>query len=104
MLRGRGLGFLVSWFLGFLVSWLLGFRVSLFLGFRVSLIPYYQNIISCFLADIDPIFKIPKNLLDGSSGFVGPVFSTSLTVFDLQAFEISKHDIFKKRFRIFLNS
>ena len=35
------------------------------------MIPYYQNYISCFLEDIDPISKIFKNLLDGSSGFCG---------------------------------
>ena len=73
--RKRFLGLLVSWLLGLLVSWLLGclvswfqgFLVSEFLGFRVSMIPYYQNSSSCFLED--PISKIFKNLLYGSSGF-----------------------------------
>ena len=36
------------------------------------LIPCYQNSISCFLEDIDPIFKISKNTLDGSPGLFGP--------------------------------
>ena len=32
---------------------------------------YYQIAISCFLEDIDPIFKIYKKQLDESSWFVG---------------------------------
>ena len=60
-------GFLVSKFLGFKVSW---FLVSQFLGFKVSKI--YQIHISCFSIDNDPIYKIFKNLSDGSSGFIGP--------------------------------
>ena len=67
MLRGRG-GFLVSWFLSLLVSKLLGFLVS---KFQMSMIPYYPNSISCFLEDIDPIFKMFKNCLDGSPGSFG---------------------------------
>ena len=69
------LGFLVSQFLGFkvsrfqsfLVSKLRGFKVAWFLGFDVLMFPYYQNSISCFLEDIDPVSKIFKNLLDGYS-------------------------------------
>ena len=38
-------------------------------GFLVS--QFYQNPISCFLTDIDPISKIFKIILDRSSGFVG---------------------------------
>ena len=63
MLRGRGIplvenktvskfqSFLVSCFLGFLVSWLLGFVVSK--SQRVE----RSKIISCLLADIDPILS-----------------------------------------------
>ena len=36
MLRGRGISFMVSWFLGLLVSWFRGFLVSSFWGFLVS--------------------------------------------------------------------
>ena len=74
----RFLGFLVSLFLGFFASSFLGFNVSWFLclffswsqSFKVSknqhnsmffwktLTPYQQSSISCFLEDIDPIFKI----------------------------------------------
>ena len=34
----------------------------------------YKNSISCFPVDIGPIFKMFKNLLNGSSSFVGPRF------------------------------
>ena len=80
MLRGRGvLGFLASWSLGFLVCWFLGLLVSRFPGFKVpefqsfkvSTISCYQISISCFLEDIDLIFKIFKISLDGSAGFSG---------------------------------
>ena len=82
MLRGREISFLVSWFLGFFVSWLLGFFVSKFRGFKASKI--YQIAISCFLEYIDPISKTFKNLLDGSSGFVGP------RLLRFQGFRLSK--------------
>ena len=70
MLRGGGiplienkkfLGFLVSKFLGF--NWFVqSFKDSKIIScFWKILIPYYQNSISCFLEDIDPIFKIFKN-------------------------------------------
>ena len=36
-----------------------------------------------FVLDIDPIFKILKNLLDGPSGFVGPRFSDIFQICDL---------------------
>ena len=89
----RFLDFLVSWVVGFLVSWFLGSTVPKFRSFKVSkfqrfedskfqnlhlmsclriLFPYYQHSISCFLEDIDPIFKIPKNLLVGSLGLFSP--------------------------------
>ena len=68
-------GFLVSWFLAFLVSKFLGFKVDWFLGFKVSWLlgfkvpQIYHMSMSCVLEDIDPISKISKNSLDGSSGF-----------------------------------
>ena len=40
--------------------------------FFENLDPIVSNISSIFLIDIDPIFKILKNLVDGSSEFVGP--------------------------------
>ena len=55
-----GVWCLGSWFLGFKVPKFLGFKVSWFLSFNLSMIPYYQNSISCFREDIDPIFKIFK--------------------------------------------
>ena len=55
------LSFLVYRFLGFLVSELIGFKVSWFQSFKVSMVPYYQNAISFFLEDIDPISKICNN-------------------------------------------
>ena len=62
--------FLVSGFQSLLVSKALGFKI---IGFKVSKI--HQMSISCFLEDIDPISKVSKNLLDGSSGFLGiPLF------------------------------
>ena len=67
--------FMVLWFYGL---WFYGFVVVLFhdfmdlwfCGFLVSNI--YQISISCFQEDIDPISKIFKNLLDGSSGLFSP--------------------------------
>ena len=64
--------FKVFGFLGLKVAWFLGFKVSWFLGSKVSMLPYYQNPISCFLEDIDPVLEIFKNLLDGSLGLFGP--------------------------------
>ena len=50
------------------VSKLQSFWVSSFQSFKV---PKIQKNISCLLIDIDPISKILKNLLDGSSGAFG---------------------------------
>ena len=77
------LGFWVSWFLGFKVSrflgvWFPGFLVSKFQSFKVPKI--YQMSISCFLEDIDPVSKVPKNLLNGSSGMFGArLFQQNIT-------------------------
>ena len=114
MLRG-GVGFLVSWFLRFSNYWVLGFLLNLwvffsflgflmskFLGFKVSwlrgfikvaMIPYYQDYISCFLGDLDPIFEVFKVLLDGSSRFVGARFFGIFKLFDVQNFDVSKNNI-----------
>ena len=82
------LGFLVSWFLGFLVSCFIGFLVSkfyglLFFGFSVFcfLVSKFQGLATLdfmFLIDINPISNIFKILLDVSSEFPVPVFSTIL--------------------------
>ena len=87
---------LVSWLLGFLVSW---FRSFEFQSFNISLklcwkvlIPCYHNSISCFLEDIDPIFKIFKNLLDGSSGLFGPrLFHCPFQSFDFHLLNFQKY-------------
>ena len=71
MLRGV-LGFLVFWFLGFLVSWFQSLLVSKLLGFKVSKI--YQISISCFLEDIDPIFKILEKYIMDLHEFPVPAF------------------------------
>ena len=42
---------------------------------------------------IDHIFKIFKNILDGSSEFVGPVCSIIFKMLELQDFEISQNSI-----------
>ena len=58
-------------FLGFLASWLQSFKDSKYQkSFNVYwkiLIPHYQISISCFLKEIDPIFKIFEIVLDRSS-------------------------------------
>ena len=72
---------LISWFivlfcvcLCFLVSKIRTFEVPTFQSFKNHLIlregidPTLPKNISCFLGDIDLIFKILKNSLDGSSG------------------------------------
>ena len=65
MLGSRGfswfLGFKVSWFQSLLVAKSLGFNVSWFQSFKVSKIQYYPYAISCFLEDIESIFKISKS-------------------------------------------
>ena len=76
------LGLSVSWFLDFVVSQFLSLLLSLFLGFKVSKIKkvraYFHEIsISCFLEEIDPMFKIFKMIkrLFGISGPRFPAFS-----------------------------
>ena len=75
---------LVSWFLGFKHYWFIGFKVSWLSDFKVLLISWFQTFkaskiyqisMSCFLEDIDPISKIFKKSLDGSSGFPRALFS-----------------------------
>ena len=82
LLRGTGvLGFLVSKFPGFLVSEIIGFKVS----------KLYQNSISCSLEDIDPVSKIFKNVLNGSSGFFGARLVQVFLILDVRSFEIYEH-------------
>ena len=68
------------------------FKVSKIPSFKVfwyMLIQYYQKIISCFLEDIDPIFKMFKNCLNGSPGSFGTcLFGTF--IFDFWNSETSK--------------
>ena len=49
--------------------------------------------ISCVLEDIDLIFKIFQNLLDGSSAFSTPACSATFKIVDFQNVEISKDNI-----------
>ena len=69
MLRGGGDSLTLKHNIGSLVSWFLRFKVSEFQRFTKSSnvlwnisIPYDQTFISCFLEDIDPIFKIFKKI------------------------------------------
>ena len=58
--------------------------------------------ISCFLEDIDPIFKLFKSILDGSSVLFGPVFSEMSKQHEFQDFEISKNMFSNTVSRVFL--
>ena len=60
-------------FLGVLVSWFL-VKVSNIQSFKVPMLPYYPNDISCFLEDIDPIFKKIKKFKTASQDFPAPPF------------------------------
>ena len=55
-------------------------------------IKYYRKIISCFQKDIDPIFKISKRQLDGSSYVSGP---RPFQNFEFEISRIAKSHIFK---------
>ena len=61
----------------------------------MSMIPYYQDSISCFLEDIDPIFRIFKknkmDLKDVSALIFSNIFKTA----DFQYFEISQNKVFR---------
>ena len=93
------LGFLVSQFVvvlvskfpGFLVSWLLGFKLSLFQSFKDSKIPYYQMPISCFLEDINLIYKLPTNFKTNLNDLSVLVFSELSMFLDFPTFEIYEH-------------
>ena len=63
--------------------------------FKSILSPYYQNDISCFLENIDPIFKISGQTTNGASVSFGPAFSESSGMLDFQQFEISKNNTFR---------
>ena len=98
-----GVWFLVSSFQSLLVSWCLvswsqSFKVSQIRKNPLMLLKDIGSVLPNFhfvlLEDIDPISNICKNLLDGSSGFVGSHFSNNFKIVDLQNVVISKH-IFK---------
>ena len=57
------------------------------------LIPYYEVLISCFVEDFDPIFKILK-ILNGYSGLFGPHLSNRIEMSDSRYFEISQKKSF----------
>ena len=96
------LGFKVSKFLGFAACWFLGFQVSKFLRFK-SLILYYQIVIAGFLEDINPICRVSKEVLDGSSGFVAPSPFLEISKSDFQPSEISQNNVFENDSGLFLN-
>ena len=50
--------------------------------------------ISCFLEDVDPLFKILKTLLDGSSGCVGPRLFGPRLFQHVQHFEFTYCEVF----------
>ena len=71
---------MVVWFYGLTAVWLYGFMVLWFDGCIVLCVLLWlcgfmvsknTNFISCFQEYIDPISKIFKTLLDGSSGLFG---------------------------------
>ena len=86
---------MVSWFLDFKVSWFLRLLVSSFMRFLVS--PFYcQLSISCFLEDIDPIFKIPRKIIRRIFIFVQvPHFSKNSKFFYFPNSEIPQFKHFK---------
>ena len=97
-------GFLVSWFLvvlflGSVVYWLLGSKVSKFRSFKdskINCMSRWKILPPCFLDDIDLIFRLLKNLLDGSSGFFDTVLSKNRKIFDVQHTKIFQNHIFGK--------
>ena len=79
------------------VSAFLGFLLSKFQSVKFSMIPYYRSPISCFLRDIEHIFKMFKQTLDGSAGFLRPRLFQSFHSFDFPKCEISEiQNTFKK--------
>ena len=101
-------------FVGLSASWRLSFLVPKLQGFKVSkictmfrwriLIQYYQISISCFLEDIDLIFKIFKKLLDESSEFVGlRLFQTCQKQHDVQIVRFPNIIFFENDSGPFLN-
>ena len=74
------------------------FRVAVFFYFLVSKKNYKMSI-SCFQKDVDPICKIFKILLNGSSSFVVPVFSKIVSVWDFRKMRYTK-EYFKQKTRI----
>lgn len=56
---------------------------------------------SCFLGDIDLVFKILKNTSDSSSGASGQRLFKKIKIVDVQTFEMPKQ-YFRKRFMICL--
>ena len=108
-LVSKFLGFKVSWFQSFLVSKWLGFLVSKLFGLSISWLHFLQNnscfvdryrsplfskSMSCFLEDIDLVFKILKNFKTDLHDFPVPIFSNIFKLLDFRNAEISKNNIF----------
>ena len=69
----------ISWCFGFLVPSFQSFKNQCFLE---AIDPILPNFYVVFLIDTDLIFKMLKNLLDGSLGFYGSAFSKDLKTDD----------------------
>ena len=86
-------------------------------GGGIPLIENYKMSTSCFLEGIDPvlntkfpfhvlkdirlIFKLFKNLLDGSSGCANPRLPVFSRILESQVFDISKNTLYQKGFGFF---
>ena len=86
--------FLVSWFQSFKAPWLQSSRSfkdpkTLNICWKI-VTPSYHKTISCFLEEIDPVYKIFKQL---RRTFTVPIFSNIFKIDDFQNVEISRHDI-----------
>ena len=101
------LGLSASWFLGFLVSWVLGLKVQsckvtklqrikkTILCLLEYMVPYYQIAMSCFLEDIDPIFKILKKFRTDIDDLSVPVFSKVFKQWLFRNLNISHNNMFE---------
>ena len=85
----------------FKVSKFQSFNFLNFQRFKVSKVHKFHFM---FFIDIDPISKIFKNLLDGSSGFIGPRLSQHFQNLRFPNFKDVKIQYFSKTMRDFLNN
>ena len=77
MLRGRGGGFLVSWFLVFMASWFLAFLLSKFLGFLFSTFQRFTEFrYGAFWQILIPYSRYPRIYWTDLRDLLAPVFPT----------------------------